>query len=72
MRPRLTARVVRGFGNILSTCDTEGLTDERSSDGYAAIIWMREMIRWKASPRRKGSVPPQLAKLMKKRRRRAR
>jgi hypothetical protein len=66
MRPRLTKKVIRGLHDV-SHAMTEAQTFAPSTDAAVAILWIEEINRWATTPRRKGKVPPQLIKALRRR-----
>lgn len=71
MRPRLTKRVLRGLQlvaqNARTSLVTTGSPIDVRTDLGTALLWIDGMLAWQNAPRRKGKVPPQLRRALRRR-----
>ena len=66
-RPRLSKRVLKGLIAIGQAVSNSTLPPSPLTEPAAALDYIRKLAAWKAAPRVKGRMPPQLKKRLQKR-----
>jgi hypothetical protein len=60
-------KVIRGLDQVRRALPND-IEFGKASDAGSALLWMREISAWSTRPRRKGKVPPQLVRALRRRR----